>query len=389
MLGAGEEGVPKYVNSPESPIYHKGQVLYGLGRAKNAIRREGAALVVEGYMDVVSLAAAGVENAVAPLGTSMTEEQAALLARYCKRTFLLFDSDRAGLAATFRAGDLLLAAGVQVSVVTLPPGEDPDTVVHGQGVDALRAHVDDAVDLLDRKLQILEGKDYFSSIERIRGAVDRLLPTLRAVKDPALRDIYVARVAERTGVRRETLEEELARTTEPARERPRRPQRPRPAPLPSTLKGLGAERTLLLLLVKDRDWIERAGERLAPEDFVDPTHRSIFEALVTDPEMAHPPDDLDPGARRVLEELLADRTELPHAGRVFAETVARILARREEEEARRLTEGIGRADSEEEWLALLREKDRLRRSQVEHGTAGWHTAARRIERLKNEDGPEG
>ncbi len=85
--------MPKYLNSPESPVYHKGEVLYGLSWAKNAIRREEGALVVEGYMDAVSLSAGGFENVVAPLGTSMTEDQARLLARYSKRIFLLFDSD--------------------------------------------------------------------------------------------------------------------------------------------------------------------------------------------------------------------------------------------------------------------------------------------------------
>ncbi len=112
ILGKAEKGIPKYLNSPESPVYHKGEVLYGLSWAKNAIRREEGALVVEGYMDAVSLAAAGIENVVAPLGTSMTEDQARLLARYCTRVFLLFDSDPAGLKATFRAGDVLLAAGL-------------------------------------------------------------------------------------------------------------------------------------------------------------------------------------------------------------------------------------------------------------------------------------
>ncbi len=121
VLGAGREGSPKYVNSPESPIYHKGDILYGLSWAKNAIRRRETALVVEGYMDVVSLAAAGFENAIAPLGTAVTPEQVAVLSRYTSRAHLLFDSDAAGLKATFRAADLLLAGGVHPSVVTFPP----------------------------------------------------------------------------------------------------------------------------------------------------------------------------------------------------------------------------------------------------------------------------
>ncbi len=133
VLGAAGKGVPKYLNSPESPIYHKGEVLYGLSWAKNAIRREASALVVEGYMDAVSLAAVGMDNVVAPLGTSMTEDQARLLARYCRRVYLLFDSDAAGLKATFRAGDILLAEGLHPAVVTLPPGGGPRRRHPGRG----------------------------------------------------------------------------------------------------------------------------------------------------------------------------------------------------------------------------------------------------------------
>ena len=211
ILEGGHDG-PKYINSPETPVYQKGHNLYGLSWAKNHIRKEEAAIVVEGYMDVVSLAAAGFENVVAPLGTALTAEQAKLLSRYCTRVLLLFDSDAAGLRATFKAGDVLLEAGLHPAVVSLPSGEDPDTLVRSAGRDALTALVDDAVDVLDRKLTILDERDHFSSIERTRSAVDRLLPTLRAAKDPALRDIYVSKVADRTGVRRETLEAEMSRT---------------------------------------------------------------------------------------------------------------------------------------------------------------------------------
>jgi DNA primase len=203
---------PKYLNSPESPIYHKGEVLYALGWSRNAIRREGAALVVEGYMDALALAAHGVENVVATLGTALTPEHALLLRRYTTKALLLFDSDEAGLRATFRAADILLAHGVHPSVVTLPLGEDPDTAVRKEGASGIRRYLDAAVDVFDRKLQLLEEKGFFGSIEKVRSAVDKLLPTLRAVRDPTLRDIYIARTAERTGVRRETLEEEVARS---------------------------------------------------------------------------------------------------------------------------------------------------------------------------------
>ena len=126
---------PKYLNSPETPIYQKGRTLYGLAWAKHAIRREAAVLVVEGYMDFVSLSARGIENVIAPLGTAMTEEQAALLSRYARRALLLYDSDAAGLRATFRTADALLRAGVHALVVTLPEKQDPDSVAREHGAE--------------------------------------------------------------------------------------------------------------------------------------------------------------------------------------------------------------------------------------------------------------
>ncbi len=110
-------------------------------------------------MDYVALASHGVANAVAPLGTAMTPEQAELIARYCSRAILLYDSDKAGLKATFRSGDELLRAGVEVLVATLPEGEDPDSLVREKGPAALKRYLDDAVDVLERKIQILERRD--------------------------------------------------------------------------------------------------------------------------------------------------------------------------------------------------------------------------------------
>jgi DNA primase len=325
ILRADAKDAPKYLNSPETPIFQKGHNLYGLSWARHAIRKEERALVVEGYMDVVSLAARGFENVVAPLGTALTRDQARLLAKYCSRILLLFDSDAAGLKATFRAGDVLLEEKLHPAVVTLPQGEDPDTVVRNEGPDALRRYMDDALDVLDRKLQILDQKSFFSSIERTRSAVDRLLPTLRAAADPALRDIYVDKVAKKTGVRRETLEAEMKK----ARRRTAGDSLP-PTPAPSTTAaarrslGLGAERKLLMMMLRGVEWVERASEVVAIEDFDDPYHRAIFQALLDDPEMRTPPSSMDPVASRRLEEILGDREELDRGIEVFTDAVKRM-----------------------------------------------------------------
>lgn len=386
----------KYVNTAETPIYHKGEVLYGLSWAKHAIRREHAALVVEGYMDTVRLAAAGFENVVAPLGTSFTDAQARLLARYTTRVLLLFDSDEAGLKATFRSGDVLLEHGLHPAVVTLPAGEDPDTLVQKEGAAGLRHYLDQAVDLLDRKLQMLEEHDWFGSIDRIRRALDKLLPTVRATTDPTLRDLYVARVAERTGVRRETLEAELGRAerrpgpsggssrsagsagsggSAPRERAPRRPADRSPLP------PMGPERAVLQVLARDR---ERRHERLEAllhhvgvEDFTDPEWRLIFQAFLDDAELDRPPAGMSPEAARRLEALLDDREELLHADRVFGAALAQLRLTGLERTRRALDLRLSSATDDAERRAIAEEKTKLAREAREIGV-GWSHAARRL-----------
>jgi DNA primase len=354
VLEGDRADAPKYVNSPESPVYHKGLNLYGLSWARHAIRREECALVVEGYMDVVSLAAHGFEHVVAPLGTALTPEQASLLGRYAKRVLLLFDSDTAGQKATFRAGDVLLEAGLHPAVVTLPEGEDPDTVVRGAGPDALRKHIDNAVDVLDRKLQILDERSHFSSIDRTRAALDRLLPTIRAAADPALRDIYVKTVSERTGVSRATIEQDLRSDV---RRRPSathhdagRPARAATGPRSAAYRAprqlrLRAERQLLQVMVRGMEWVERAAELVSSEDFEDPHHRAIFQALLDDPDLRAPPSSMDPETAKRFEEVLAsDPEEVSHGIDVFTKSVNRLRAlglRRRIEELQRRLEATG------------------------------------------------
>ncbi|HKP76395.1 MAG TPA: DNA primase [Longimicrobiaceae bacterium] len=324
ILGEADERTPKYLNSPETPVYTKGRTLYGLCWSRNAIRREEQALVVEGYMDYVSLASHGVLNAVAPLGTAMTMEQAELIARYCGRVVLLYDSDKAGLKATFRSGDELLRAGVEVLVATLPPGEDPDSLVRTQGQGALKRYLDDAVDVLERKIQILERKDFFGSIKGTRKAVDVLLPTVRAASDEVLRGVYIQRISARTGVPRDTLEREVAEM--PAYERRaahherREAERPGPpgrrtddyARMAKAVTDLNLpERLLLLLLLRDEAWVERAAAEISPADFRNEAYAAVFAGLLEAEGRGRDPDGewlavFPPEVLPLVEELRGD-----------------------------------------------------------------------------------
>lgn len=391
---SGDPQAPKYINSPESPVFHKGRTLYGLARARHEMRRAGYALIGEGFMDVVSLHIHGFRQAAAPLGTALTPEQAELLARYAKKVYLLYDRDAAGLRATFRAGDALLAAGVHPLVVTLPEGEDPDSLLRTSGAPALESLLHDAVDVLDRKLQILERQGYLETIEGQRRAVDGLLSTLRAVKDPALLDLYLARAAEGTGVRRQTLVSEVTRSAEAAwRPRPatrdRRSAEPGPKPAPHDVTLPSTERTILVLLLRDLGLREAAElEGLDTEDFRHPGLRRIYEAaraLPADADVAVLADRLEPADEVLLERLRADTTEYLDWHAVLANNVRYLANARERAELEHFDRQIPLAE-EEEQRDLLRRKDRAARELRGKGAAPWGVLRSKTEKQPSADG---
>jgi len=343
ILGDGE---PKYLNSPETPIFHKGQLLYNLHLAKHGMRKAERAILVEGQFDVLRLTLAGLEEIVAPLGTGLTDEQAALLQRHTPHVILLYDSDDPGLRATFRAGDVLLRHRVRVSVATLPEGEDPDTLVQNKGVAALEQALKDSVDVLERKIQILDRKGFFGSLPGRRRALDRLLPTIRAAADPITRDLYISRVAEVAGIRKDVLQREIDPKDQPA-------VLYRPLPSSTVVLPSNAEKTLLLLMMAGDPWKSRVKDAVDGEEFEFEPYRLVFDALADDA-----PDRLDETAARAYESLQAEGlgTEQPDA--VFERAVNQLEARRLDREIERINRALPFA-SDAEKANLAHEKVRL------------------------------
>lgn len=150
------DGIPKYINSSDTPLYRKSRVLYGLNRAKEHISRSRAAVLVEGYLDVIACHRAGVTGAVASLGTALSEDHAKLLARWCDEATILYDADDAGEKAALRGSEILEAAGIRVKVALLPKGEDPDTLLRQEGPAAVEQTVQRAVGRIDFSLRQLE-----------------------------------------------------------------------------------------------------------------------------------------------------------------------------------------------------------------------------------------
>ena len=379
LIGPGE---PKYLNSADSVTFTKGRLLYGLNWARHAIRRDERLLLVEGYFDVVRLVLAGIESVVAPLGTALTEDQSSMISRQTKNVFLLYDSDTAGQKATFRAGDLLLAQGVSVRVVTLPDGEDPDTFVDTHGRAALEMQIDAAVDVFDRKVQILERQGWFADLHKRRRAIDRLLPTIRATADLVTRDMYIARASEASGVDRNVLAREAggagARGTPPRvptavappdahqeqmRISDRRVGERREAPArrpPGS--GPSVERYLLRVILAHPAYLEMAAEAdVGPATFEDVRYREIFETLTRIGADASPEvvvRELSEDAAFAYDEMLGEPPEsLVNLQATYRDTVAALRIRELKQKNSELQRLMATARSEEEKNVLLDEKD--------------------------------
>jgi len=411
-------GEPKYLNSAESPIYSKGRLLYHLHQARNPIRRADRVIVVEGYVDVVRLVSAGIETVVAPLGTALTADQAQLLVRYTRNVYLLYDSDQAGLKATFRAGDELLAEGATVRVVTLPDGDDPDTFVRERGGEALERQLRDGIDVFERKVQLLERGGWFTDLAKRRTAVDRLLPTIRVTRDPVMKEIYLARASQASQVPREVLLREAedggARSggvrhgpggAPPGggqggagraafRERegppPREPGEPwggdwggpsprgaggsaradhpaaRPRAIRSPVVAVMAERYLVTAMLRSAAALERILERVGAESFREPRLRELFEALRdvgSVEQVDQVAERLSPPAVALLDELLGESDAILDVARTVDDSLARLEERRLQDRNREIDRQMGLASDEEKTALMLEKKENARQIQ--------------------------
>src|SRR2546427_6393303 len=346
ILGEGE---PKYLNSPDTPIFHKGKLLYHLDVAKHAMRKAERAILVEGYFDVLRLALAGIEEVVAPLGTGLTPEQAQLVKRHAPHVILLYDSDEPGVRATFRAGDELLREGLRVSVATLPAGEDPDTLGEKKGAAGIEEILKDAVDVLERKIQILDRKGFFGTLPGRRRALDRLLPTIRAAKDPITRELYLSRASEAAGVRKDVLERDVLGAGSRERVPPSGPQGPAPSsPLPAN-----AEKALLLLMLEGEPWKTRVTEAVDSEELEFPPYRAVFESVADDAVLA-----LDDTSARAYEQLKAEGLGRRDPNEMYELAVNWMEARRLERQLEQLDDQLP-FESPERQASLIAEKRRV------------------------------
>ena len=188
---------PKYLNTPESMLFRKGTILYGLSQAKSAIRKEEEVYVVEGYMDAIALYQAGFYNAVASMGTSLTPDQSKALSRYTRRVIFAYDADAAGSAATIRGIEIFEKAGLYVRIMDIPPGEDPDSVIRKKGVDFFRELTANSRSIIDYKLDNLIKRYDLRTPESKQEFFKELIPVLREVRGGVRLSEYIRLVSER------------------------------------------------------------------------------------------------------------------------------------------------------------------------------------------------
>jgi len=259
----GDE-LPKYLNSPETPIYSKSGVLYHLDRAKEALRQRDFAVLVEGYMDAIAVARAGVGNVVASCGTSLTETQVKLLARFTRRVVVNYDPDTAGQAATERSLTILLERGAHVRVLALPGGKDPDSFIKAEGAAAYSKLLSEAPEYVDYLISRARQMDLATAEGKLR-AVNFLMPYLQRIPDRLLRSEWASRIAQQLRIEEPVLRESLRKAAAERR------GEVKAKPELVARAGTQAERRLVQMLIEAEDFRARLARDLRAEEL----HRGL------------------------------------------------------------------------------------------------------------------
>ncbi len=239
-----DDSLPKYLNSPESPVYRKSEVLYGLDLARQVMRETGCAFIVEGYFDHLALYRAGIRNVVATCGTALTSAHVKLLKRHADRIFTMFDADSAGEKATFRAMDLFLEENLPAHIVVLPSGEDPDSFIRKYGVEALEEKVNNSLPIFEYFVRELCRKGDTGSVEGKVRVLEELVPRLAKMANLLERDLYIREVSRFVGIEENILIRRINPKGAPL-------SHDLPAPRKEKINaGIGAEEMLLSLMAK-------------------------------------------------------------------------------------------------------------------------------------------
>ncbi|MCC6968274.1 MAG: DNA primase [Nitrospira sp.] len=294
------DGMPKYLNSPETPLFKKGQTLFALDAAREAAGQQQTLIIVEGYFDAIALHQAGIRHVAATLGTALTAEHITVIRRFASNIVLLFDPDQAGVRAALRSLDLFVNSGLSVKVVSLPEGDDPDTYVRKHGAEGFAALHRAAPSLLDFAIeQSLRTAESGSVEDRIR-AVDAVLRILQKSAHPIEREERIRLVAERLGLSQQRLIDRYPTLVSEDQRRPDRPLKTPSVSMPAKIKANPEERDLAHLLVHGS--LSAADLRkLSPEAFSTPAYQKLIECA-----LQHLSEDGRVSVRNLLDVLITD-----------------------------------------------------------------------------------
>ena len=341
------EGHPKYLNSPESFIFQKGKILYGLNWASKYIRMESYAIVVEGYMDFIALQRAGIRNVVATLGTALTEDHSRQLRKLTQKVVVLFDGDRAGQEASQRSLSILLGQELHPRVCVLDNGQDPDDFLRSEGVEALKSAVKASRDLFIYNLEGIISEVGMREISDKVLVLDQLASIYSRIADVRLKDLYLTEISRRLGVERSWVREGLRGMRLPqmrsTREDPVSHER---ADKVCVLRGAPREELYLLnlALMTEKQFVAIRDKGVI-EQFSHPGVREIFEFAIFEHRQ-------DPSKFGNLTALLASKVDLPREVSLYldqpiSELDARGVKRLIEDCSRRVREKFMRTQTKE------------------------------------------
>ena len=263
--GRSFDGKPKYLNSPKTALFDKGNHLYGLSWARESLQKEGMAVLVEGYTDVISLHQAGITNAVGSMGTSLTQGQAHLLGRFVKEVVISYDRDTAGGLASLRGMQILRNHGLSVRVVSLPEGDDPDSLVRREGAERMLQLIDAAAPFHVFYIESLKERHNTASIVGKETALEEARAFYHGIRSLPLRQEIATRLAELLDLPFDGMMQELTRG---------RPRKRTTVDIPGKEEHWGPQEVILSLLLRgDVPW-DRVAALVSPEDF-EPRYRSI------------------------------------------------------------------------------------------------------------------
>ncbi|SFT49175.1 DNA primase [Selenomonas sp. GACV-9] len=289
-----DDSTPKYLNTPETILFNKRKILFGLDRSHRAIQQAGYAIVVEGYMDAISVFGAGVRNVVASLGTAFTVEHCQKLLRYAPDIYFCYDSDEAGQKATIRALSIVRDTGAVVRVIVVPDGKDPDEYIRKHGADAFRALVKEALPLVEYRLQyVLKHVNYDTLDGKVR-ALHEMLPVLAGVRETAVRSEYEKKLAQILLLDEGVVRDELrryARGAVPEEAGPvRAPIRQAVQQQDNALRRAG--RIVVRMVWQDISLIHHVSSVLPLDGVSDPVQREILLFLQDLSSQGQAPDDV-------------------------------------------------------------------------------------------------